>query len=109
MNLKQVLLREQARQDAGQIVEFYVSEASFQVARSFLVALREDLEHISRFPTSGSLRYGDMLHVPNLRSWPIKDFPYLVLYVEQESNIEVYRVLHTARDVLGSLSEGGED
>ena len=109
MARKPLILSERARRDFVSIVDFYNSEASFDVARSFRSALRAEFDHLSLFPGSGSPRYAPIVDMPDLRSWPIKGFPYLVLYAEQESSIDVYRLLHTARDIPESLSEDMED
>ena len=109
MARKPLVLSERARRDFVSIVDFYNSEASFEVARSFRSALRAEFDHLSRFPASGSPRYASIVDVSDLRSWPVKGFPYLVLYAEQESSIDVYRLLHTARDIPESLSESREE
>ncbi|MGB8149528.1 MAG: type II toxin-antitoxin system RelE/ParE family toxin [Azonexus sp.] len=45
------------------------------------------------------MQYAHELSLPDLRFWPLKRFPYLVFYVERESHIDVWRVLHGKRDI----------
>ena len=106
---KPLVLSERARQDFISIVDFYIAEASFDVARSFGSALRAEFDHIGRLPASGSPRYAPTVGVRDLRSWPVRGFPYLVFYIERESEIDILRILHTARDVPRSLREDMEE
>lgn len=105
MNTKPVHLSEPALRDFDAIVLYYETEGSRLLARSFVSALREALRHISQFPGSGSPRQDLTPEIPELRSWPVSGFPYLVFYAGKEASIDVYRVLHTARDVPASLTE----
>ena len=109
MNSKPVVLRDQALQDFGQVVAFYRSDASPRIARSFAVAAQEAFRHISRFPGSGSQRIASAVPLDGLRSWPVKGFPFLIFYKEESLTIDVYRILHTARDIPASLDEFSED
>ena len=53
----------------------------------------------ARHPATGSARYALELNLPGLRSWPLKHYPYLVFYVERADHIDVWRVLHSQRDI----------
>ena len=44
-----------------------------------------------------------------MRSWVVRGSPYLVSYVEREADIDVWRVLHAARDIPAWLQEPLED
>ena len=61
--------------------------------------------HIARHPASGLPRYGHELDVPGLRAWPVKQYPYLVFYVERDDHIDVWRVLHGQRNIPSWLRE----
>jgi toxin ParE1/3/4 len=37
--------------------------------------------------------------LPGLRFWPLKRYPYFVFYLERETHIDVWRVLHAERDI----------
>ncbi len=60
-------------------------------------------------PASGSPRYARELDLPGLRSWVVSGFPYLVFCVERGADIDVWRVLHTARHIPACLQEPLED
>jgi toxin ParE1/3/4 len=70
----------------------------------FVDALERAYKQISRHPASGSARYAHELDLPGLRSWQLQRYPYLVFYVEQDSQIDVWRVLHQMRDLPSWLS-----
>ena len=44
-----------------------------------------------------------------MRSWVVRGSPYLVFYVERETDIDVWRVRHAARDIPAWLQEPLED
>ncbi len=82
---------------------------SVEHAQLFIDALEEAYLHIGRLPGSGSPRYAQVLDVPELRSWSVSGFPYLVFYAEREHSIDIFRVLHTSRDIPASFSDIMED
>ncbi len=61
--------------------------------------------HISRHPSAGSTRYAFELDLPGLRCWPLARYPYRVFYVERDDHIDVWRILHGARDIPAWLGE----
>ncbi len=109
MKPKPVVLSDRASVEVAQIVRHYSSNASADIARSFAGAVQDAVQHLSLFPATGSTRWDLRLDWPELRSWPVGGFPYLLLYVEGDDTIDIYRVLHTARDIPESLREVTED
>ena len=57
----------------------------------------------------GSPRYADELDIPGLRFRSAGKFPYLVFYVETEAEIDVWRVLHGARDIPAWMRAPAEE
>ena len=105
MKAKPVVPRERARRDVDAAVDYYAGTAGRKVALGFIDALEVAYRHIARHPATGSPRYGHELDLPGLRSWPLKRYPHIVFYVEGESHIHVWRVLHAARDIPGWMRE----
>lgn len=99
MTQQPVVLRGRARHDIDQAIDHYSTEAPAAVALAFIGALEEAFRQMADHPASGSPRYADELSLPGLRSRVVKGFPYLVFYVEREADIDVWRVLHAARDI----------
>nr|WP_303705576.1 type II toxin-antitoxin system RelE/ParE family toxin [Brevundimonas naejangsanensis] len=99
MKTKTVIPREQAAHDIDQALDYYLEAAGDVVASAFVDALEQALNHVARHPASGSLRYAHELDLPELRFWRVRDYPYLLFYVEREDHIDLWRVLHGERDL----------
>lgn len=95
--------------DVDLAIAHYLAGAPTSVAQAFIGAIDETYDHISRFPSSGSPRVGRQLRISELRSWQIKGYPHIAFYIELEDHIDVWHVLHTARDIPPSLTEDMED
>ena len=109
MSAKLVVLRERARRDLDEAVEHYSNAASAAVALALIDALEDAFERLGAHPASGSPRYGRELDLPGLRSWVVRGFPYLVFYIERSANVDVWRILHAARDIPAWLRESPDD
>ena len=109
MSGKPVVLRERAQRDIDGALEHYLTEAGAAVALDFINALEDARRQIEAQPATGSPRYAHELDVPGLRFRNVKRFPYLVFYVEREAEIDVWRVLHGARDNPAWMQEPRED
>ena len=109
MTGKPVVLRERARHDVDEAVEHYLAEAGPAVALAFIDALEDALRQIGERPALGSPRYAHELDLPGLRFRTIGKSPYLIFYVERETEIDVWRVLHGARDIPAWMAEPRED
>jgi toxin ParE1/3/4 len=99
-----IVRRARADLDIHEALNFYIT-ASASAARGFVGALERAFKHIERAPGSGSPRWAYLLDIPGLRSWPCGRYPYLVFYVVHADRIEVWRVLHGARDIPAWLAD----
>lgn len=104
MTPKRAVLRAAADRDVQDAIEFYLTEGAQQVALKFIDSLEQSLHDIERHPGIGSTRYGHELNLPGLRSWQVKDYPYVVFCVEREDHVDVWRVLHGSRDIPSWLN-----
>jgi len=102
---KPIVPRQLANRDVDETIAHYLSAASDEVALGFVDALERVYRHISRHPATGSSRYAVELNLPGLRSWPLMRFPHLVFYVETKDCIDVWRVVHSARDIPAWMHE----
>lgn len=100
-----VIQRLLAQQDVDDALAYYLSKASERITLGFLKDLEQAYEHLARFPDSGSNRYAYELQLPGLRAWPLSTYPYMVFYITAEDHIDVWRVLHTRRDIPAGLVE----
>lgn len=99
MRAKPVVARERASQDVDGAIAFYLGEDAEDAALGFIDALEHAYTQIGQHPASGAPRYAHELGIAGLRSWPLKQHPYLVFYVDREDLVDVWRVLHTRRDI----------
>ncbi len=105
---KPVRLRRAAADDVDAALDYDLTEAGPEVAQRFVSAVERATGSIGRSPHSGSLRFAYELEVPDLRSWPVTRFPYLIFFVEHPAHIDVWRILHTRRDIPATLSDTQE-
>ena len=105
MSGKPVIPREQARRDIEEIVDHTVASAGTETALTLVDAFQRAYGHISKYPASGSPRYAHELDLPGLRCWPLKRYPFLIFYVEHDTHVDVWRVLHGGRDIPAWMGE----
>ena len=104
-----VRLREHAATDIEAAVTYDLSEAGTDVADRFVDAIERTINQISRTPQSGSLRFAYELEIPDLRVRPVARFPHLVFYVVSDEAVDVWRVLHSRRDMPSPLADESDD
>ena len=90
-------------------MEHYLAGAGPAVAPDFIDAMEDTLRGVGEQPASGSPRHAHELDIPGLRSRSAGKFPYLIFYVERETEIDVWRVLHGARDIPARMRGPRED
>jgi len=105
MTAKPVIPRQAAHRDVEIAVDFYATEAGEAVALRFVDAVETAYGAISRHPATGSPRYGHELNLPGLRSRLLNGYPFLIFYIERDSFVDVWRVLHAQRDIPAWLQE----
>ena len=104
MTVRRAHLRSRAAADIDDALVYLREEAGDAVALDFINALEDGIEQITRSPNSGSLRFAYELAIPDLRAWGLRRFPYVVFYVPRADHIDIWRVLHTRRDIPSSFA-----
>jgi toxin ParE1/3/4 len=102
---KPVRLRRAAVDDIDAALDRYLAEAGADIAQRFVTAVERPTLSIGRAPRSGSLRFAFDLEIPDLRCWPLTRLPYVIFYVEHADHVDVWRVLHTRRDIPATLAD----
>lgn len=97
-------LRATAEQDIEDAVSYYRDEAGLETALAFVDALEAAIADLCNHPNIGTLRFAFELEIPDLRSLSLPRFPYLVFYVPDDDRIDIWRVLHTRRDIPAFLT-----
>ena len=105
MAAKPVQFRELATFDLESASACYTAEAAGATAIRFVDAVEAAARRIGRNPRLGSLRFAYQLAVPDLRVVAVGRFPYLLFYLERETSVDVWRLLHTSRDIPASLQD----
>ena len=100
---KLVRLRQLAAADLEGASEYYRREAGEETALGYIDAVESAVKRIRRSPHVGSLRFAYELAIPDLRAWQLQRFPYVVFYVVTDDEIDVWRILHTRRDISAAL------
>lgn len=101
-----VTLRQLALNDADAAFDYLLEEAPPGTAENFIDSLQQALDHLSQHPLTGSLRFAFELDIPELRSWSLNGFPYLVFYVGNDDHVDVWCILHAHRDIPASIGDG---
>ncbi len=98
----QVRFLDPANVDLQEIKDYLDREAAREVRKAFVLQLFQQLETAKNFPESNAVYLG----CPAYRRMVIKNFPYCLFYkIDQENKmINIYRVLHTARDISRLIS-----
>lgn len=100
---KPIRLRTLAAADLEDAANYYRDHAGEHTAFSFLDEVQAAFGLISSGPGVGSLRYSYDLDIPGLRAFRIKRFDHAVFYVEDDDIVDVWRILHTRRDMPETL------
>jgi toxin ParE1/3/4 len=103
--VRPVRLRERAATDIEQAVSHYLAEADTEVALRFVDAVERAVGQIGRSSHAGSPRFSYELEIPGLRVRPLARFPYLVFYVVGDDGVDVWRVLHSRRDIPSAMDD----
>ena len=76
---------------------------SLASANRVLNAIEQKLTLLLRHPLAGEAR-SDL--APNVRSFPVRKYDYVIFYRPIEEGIEVVRVLHGSRDIPEVFRQG---
>lgn len=96
-----ILKRPQAERDIEECF-VYIAENNLDIGVSFLVAVEDSLEQLSRMPLMGKIKSFKNIQRTDLRIWPVKGFDsYLIFYLANDDSVELVRLLHSARDIEG--------
>lgn len=96
---KRVLLSALAQLDARQATAWYRQQGGTALALRWAGAAKDAIDHIGAYPKSGATRYAIELKLDGLRTRQVHGFPDLVFYAEHEAHVDIWRVLHSERDI----------
>jgi toxin ParE1/3/4 len=84
--------RPQARRELLKATQWYLADGGPAVAEQFEWALQRALRLLEFMPRLGSPSY------PGVRTWPLKQFPYTLVYRVKGTVISVIAVAHQSRE-----------
>jgi len=88
-----------AENDLNLIWDF-IAQDNVDAANRVLDKMQDAMELLAEMPEMAQKRPGLSKVYPNLRVWPLPDYPnYLVFYLPVEAGILVIRILHGARNI----------
>lgn len=99
----QIRLRAVAAADVESAISYYRETAGSAVATDFVDEFEKAISMLTRHPHTGALRFAYELEIPDLRSWSLNKFPYIVFYLPGEDHLDIWRVLHAQRDIPAFL------
>lgn len=105
--MKPLVTRQRAQRDIDDAITHYLKEGGDKLALDFVDAIEAAYKQIGAHPQTGSLRYAHELDLPDLRFQPLRRFPYLIFYIENSDQVDIWRVLHGQRDIPVWLQEPG--
>jgi len=100
-----VRLRALATADIDDAIDHYLDEGGDQLAHRFVNVLERTVGQVQRSPLPGSQQFSYELGIPELRARKLARFPYVAFYVPHGETIDVWRVLHSRRDVSGAFND----
>ncbi len=98
-------LRPLAKQDRRDEVRYYRAKAGTTVAHQLVNVAGLALKQIEQEPRIGSRRPGLLAEIQGLRSWRVKGFPLVWLYLERADHLDVIRLLGERQDILSILGD----
>ncbi len=105
-----VSYREAARDDVIRQFRYYlVAQDLPRVAIRFREAVKATIHLLQVRPLIGARFQSDQLSLRELRSWPVAGFESIrIYYFVSVESIQVIRILHGKRDVIGILAAGAD-
>jgi toxin ParE1/3/4 len=102
--MKRLVVQRRAMRDLSDARAYYRQPAPHRVS-DFAQTMDLEFARLREHSGTGSRRYGLQVGISGLRNWPVKQFPYMIFYIERERHILVLRVLHQASDTPAHLDE----
>lgn len=104
--MSRVVRRPAADRDLVAAFRHYTRHAGLRVADRFFEEVEATFARLAGMPGLGTRYEPGEAFDPDLRYFPVSRFrAYLVFYRALPDGIEVFRILHGARDIQGILAE----
>jgi len=95
-----IIVRDRATQDLRLQANYILAKGDRKTAENFLESAELTFSQLAKTPKIGKKVSLLALSQQEIRQWQIKNFKnHLVFYQIREKNIEILRILHSARDL----------
>ncbi len=94
-----VIPRERAHQDLEDILNYYDCQAGVVIATDFIREFSLAQRQVSKYPKIGSTRLCEKANLFNLRVWSLRKYQHQIFYRVETDRVDVWRVLHSRRNV----------
>ena len=95
----------QAKTDLIEIADYIATDNS-EAAQAFLDAAEATFAFIASLPSVGRTFRFQSPVLQDMRVWRVEGFErYLIVYRAVQSQVEIVRVLHGSRDIVGLFAE----
>ncbi|WP_282848230.1 type II toxin-antitoxin system RelE/ParE family toxin [Microbacterium oxydans] len=94
-----------ADEDIDGAVTRYLGDAGPKVALEFIDDLQHAMGRITAYPSLESARFELVTEIPDIRAFPLRSHPYLLIYTDDPDAVRLHRVLHTRRDIAAVLRD----
>ncbi|WP_084457869.1 type II toxin-antitoxin system RelE/ParE family toxin [Desulfocurvus vexinensis] len=82
-----------AWEDLDGITEYLLAQGvAFESVEAYVKRIFKGPEHLATLPGAGKPG-----RIPNTREWLVKNTPYALIYMVDEDNVYILRVMHSSR------------
>ena len=99
MTIKSLALHPRADLDIEDVLSHYQKQSAYLAGIKFLTELEKCFNFVKDFPDAGSVRIGHLVGRADIRTWPMRKFPFLLIYKATSNQVNILRVLHQRRDI----------
>ena len=102
--MAEVFVRARARRDILSSAEYLDEHGGAETAQRFLDATQSTFEALAKMPRVGVLCAFSKPALRRVRRWPVKGFEnWLIFYRARRNGVEIFHVIHGARDIESLL------
>ena len=105
MTAKSVRTRTTAEAELQSAIAYYMNEGAFDAALGLVDEFEDALATIGNHPAIGSPRLELELGIPDVRSFALRTYPYVIVYFDTAEFVDVRHVLHSSRDIPTRMTD----
>jgi len=103
MTRRKVVTTRRADEDIDGAIDHYLGQGADEAALGFIDALADARHLLAEHPHIGSARLTAETGLPELRTFALPRYPYILFTAEAAGVVRIIRVLHRSRDIPAEL------